>query len=315
MSNSARKIIPLLVSAALLAAVACKKDGGAAAAGNAMGYLPKDASAVLGLNFSAIRESKIYKQFEPQIEKLMSEGEALKKVKDTCKLDIASSAKSVLIALGKDPSDEKQMYMALIGLNKATVNKCVDDLKAKGEKLDRKDDGALTAYTVDDKQMWVWWAADDTVVSSPSAEDSPDALKALAGGGAKLKDKAEVMDMVGKTDTGAMLWMAGALPDMPNMGMIEGQLGGKPQKVWFSANVPEDLSAKAGLIFADDATAEKVKKNLDTQLAAAKQQPMVGAFLGGVKVDHSGKEVRIDVTLSADDVKTLTSMAKMGGAF
>ncbi len=315
MTLSSRKIIPVLVSIAL-AAVACSKGGGGAkAAGDAMGYLPKDSSLVIGINFEAIRGSKLFKEFQPKLDEAMAKEEGFKKLKDTCKLDVTSEVKSMLIALGKDPNDQTGAFVVVAGLNKSAANKCVDDLKAKGEKVERKDDGALTSYTVDGEPLWVWWAGDDMLVTSPGAKDSPDKLKALAGGGAKLKDNAEVMGMVGKASTSSMLWAAGAIPDMPEMGMIESQLGGKPSAMYFSIDVPEGLDAKGGFQFADDATAGKVKQNVDTQLAAAKGQPMVGAYLNGVKVEQSGKDVKIAATLSADDVKTLVSLAKMAGGF
>jgi hypothetical protein len=311
MSQSSRKIlISALLCAALACVVACKKGGGSAAAGDAMGYLPKDASAIIGINFDAIRSAALYKEFEPQLKKAMEQGEELKKIKDTCGLDVTSKVKSALVALGKDPNDEKQMYFAIVGLNKAEVNKCVDDLKAKGEKVDRKEDGDLASYTVDDKTTWAWWANADTLVSSPAAEGSPDAMKALATG-PKLKDNAGVMEMIGKTDTGAMFWVAGEVPNMPDMDNVAAQLGAKPEKFSVSIHVPSNLAAKAMFVFGDEASAKKVHDTLKTQLDAAKQQPMVGAYLGGVKLETAGKEVTAGVDLKEEDVKTLSSMLKM----
>lgn len=306
-----KNMLPVLLLAFAFAATACGKGGGSAAAGETTGYFPKDTSAVIGLNFDAIRSSKIYKEFEPQIKAAMEKDEKFTKIKTVCGVDFTTEVKSAMIGLGKDPQDDKGTYIAISGVGKDKVNKCITDMKAKGEKVDFKEEAPLTSYTVDGETIWVWWASADTVVTSPSADKDSAPLKALAAGGPKMSDNAALMANVKRTDSGAMLWMAGAIPADQNTDMAFAQLGGKPNNLSMSVNVPSGLDAKVVLEFADEATAKKANDQVKVTLEQAKGQPMVGAYLTGVKHEQAGKDVTVTVELSESDVNQLMSMVKM----
>ena len=313
MSHTPRytSILALFASLFVLAA-ACSKDdaGGSKAAGSAMGYLPKDASLVVGVNVAKARKSRLYKEYKPMLDKLLQDDD-YKKIQDTCGIDAVNKLEQAVIAMGKDPKDENGMWVVVTGLTKSKIGDCVDKLKANGDKVDKKDEGDLVAYTVDGKTMYVWWPTDNTLVTGPAAEDKPDELKKLATGGDKLKDNKELMAMVEKTDTGAMLWMAGGLPpNMPAMA-TSGLPGGPPESLYVSFNLPGDLKAKIGLVYKDEDTAKTAEAGLNDSLKQAKDNPMAAGYVTGVKIDRSGKDVKASIELSEEDVKTLTSMAKM----
>jgi hypothetical protein len=309
-----KNLIPILVATTCLAFAACKKGGGGAqAASDSMSNLPKDATMVVGINFDKIRSSDLYKEFQGDIQKQI--GKELGELKEKCGIDILADLKSMTMSIGKNPNDEKDTFFAVTGsFTKDKVHKCMEDLKAKGEKVEFKDEGKLTAYTIEGETAYVMWAGDNTVITSPGAK-SADVMKKITDGGGSVKDNADVMAMVGKADTGAMVWMAGGIPNDPNMEASFGMMGGKPKGLYLSIDLPGSLDANIGMAFADEATATKAEEALGKQIEEVKGQPMVGAYLKDLKMERAGTDVKLGIKLSKEDVTTIVTMAKsmMGG--
>ena len=288
-----------------LLGVACKKDGGGKGAGSATSYLPKSASAVFGVNFEKIRTSALYEQFKDKLEK--QSAKEMAEFKEVCGIDMMTSFKSFTVAMGADPQNEKEMFVAVnLDTPRAKFAECAKKMTEKGTKVEIADDGAFATYTVKGDPMPVWWASDSTVVMSPAK--SLDALKALSTG-EKLKDNAELVAMMGKTDTGAMIWAAGNVPKGP----MAGAMGSTPTSGHFALNAPSGIDAKVGIEFADEAGAKTAHETMKQQLEGAKGQPMVGDLLKGVTLEASGKTVNATVKLSKEDVDKMISMAKMFG--
>ncbi|MEM9490986.1 MAG: hypothetical protein AAGC55_17690, partial [Myxococcota bacterium] len=201
----------LALAVAPLAACDKGSGGGSAAVADMMAYIPADAKMVGGMALDKARSSELYKKFEPKMMEQMPE--EFNEFKKTCGMDPVKELNSVVFGM-QNPQDEDSVVIAVSGtFNQDKVNKCMtEQVKKDGKEAKITKDGKFTTYVSDGKDtINLYWPNDNTVVIAPGAMEDLAKLKALVGG-KSIKENKEIMAMVGKTDTGSAMWMAGMVP-------------------------------------------------------------------------------------------------------
>jgi hypothetical protein len=310
----------VLALALVASASACKKDAkpgtGAGIVAEAGGdglkstlrLFPKDADAVVGINFGKVRDSALYKKYEPAIVK--AAGEDLAKLKEACGADPIAKLGNVVVAI---KSDGKQMTSVIRGLDKATATKCAQKAaemaKAKGEDASVVIDGNyLEMKKGAEPGVGVLFIDDTTMVSAMKDEKGlPKAeLEAIAKGlpeAESLAGSSGFTDVVAKTDTSDALWFVlnGASPAMQQSPM-------KFQSAYGSLEITDGLAIDGNARFDSEATAKTNADTLKAQVEQAKANPMFGNFVSDVTIDQKGSDVSLKIKFSQQQLESIGSM-------
>jgi hypothetical protein len=243
---------------------------GAAAAGEDLSLLPKDSEMVLGINWTQVQGSQLWKQFvEPKLMKPENMAK-LNDFKAKCGFDPMTAVKTISVGMKNLSGGKPDGAIVIHGVDKAKTLGCLDTMKADIEK-----DG--TTYTRDgdvalfkDKNgqnIGLTFVNDTTAVGVFGADANAAGVKQVAAGGSKLKDSPAFVDMYSKIRTGDSLWllMNGNSPLFDKMGSA----GIKAKAVYGSLNVTDGLALDLRLRVADDQAAQQLASMSKQQLAQA----------------------------------------------
>jgi len=316
-----------------VALVACKKDeksgnaasgksadqggqGGMAAnatSGDDLSLLPLDSELVLGLNFSQVQQSALWKQFVQP--KLMS-ADAQRKLtefKDNCGFDPMTSLKSVSVGLKGVGADKPDGVIVMHGLDKAKVWACLENDKVKAEMT--KDGGSFSrdgeVGLFKDKsgsQFAVTFVNDTTAIAVLGEQVTAASAKAAAAGGSTLKSSPQFVEMYGKVKSNDSLWFL--VNGKSKIFDKTAAMGVKPKAMFGSLNVTDGLSLDLRL-------------RLDTPDAAAqlaemgkKQVQQAAKMFDQIDVTSDATDVKIAVVLSSQKLQALiTQFSGLLGAF
>lgn len=289
-----------LTAMALVPFTACKKDGGGGAAGSSdmLSYLPKDSSAVVGVGWSKATKSELFKKYQDKV--LAKAGDELAEMKEKCGIDMIADMSNIVVAVGANPQDEDAIVAGIKGkFDQKKIEECVTKMGGKVEG---------TVYT-DDKgePLNAFWASSDTVILSKGL--TADEIKALVSGGS-VKDNKDLMELIGKVDSGAAFWLAGMVP--AELAGQMGPMGTPPKAGYLSLNVTSGIDAKVGLLFNSEDEAKGLSTMIDMGINMGKQQPGMKEILDGVSSSQSGNTITIKAKVSGEQLTKLETMA--GGA-
>jgi hypothetical protein len=312
-----RLIVIAPAALALVAAAAgCKKDkagdtpGGTTGTGgdlkSTLALFPADADAVVGINFGKIRDSGLYKKYEPQIQKAI--GSELAKLKDACGADPLAQMQSTVFAI---KSEAKTVTVVVRGFDKALAGTCaqksVELAKAKGEDASVTVDGNYLEWKQDGKTSGALFIDDKTMITSvkdgqgvPRAE--LEAIAKPAAGAANLSGSAEFMDVVSRTDTTDAVWFVanGASPAMA-------QAPVKFQSAFGSIEVGDGLKIEGAARFESEEVAKQTADGGKAQVEQMKAS-MFGTMVSDVSIDQKGKDVIVKVGLTQAQIENIAGM-------
>ena len=318
------KIFIAATTCALLATASCKKDGKDGAAGGsgaaamagpaaASGFaFPKETGVMFGFSFSKLKSSKLWSMIEAQAMNNPEFKDGLAEAKAECNIDALTAVDSVTVAIeSMEMKDDKAVIIVLkTNLKEQQVNDCITKMAAKkgDKKVMTKKDGKITEYGVegDSDKVWAAWL-DGSVVFSPKQE----LLKKSLDGSSNIKDNAVMSALLGKVDTGGMLYGAITVPAGGSAASQFEALGAKPDGIYFSLSLTKELDGNAGLRFANDADAKKTADMINQQLESQKANPMIGEYLKGVAIAAAGTDTTIKVKLTEQQIDSLVAMAQM----
>jgi hypothetical protein len=286
-----------LTAMALVPFTACKKDGGGASGSSSdmLSYMPKDSSIVVGLSWSKATGSELFKKFQDKI--LADAKDELAEMKEKCGIDMVADMSNVVVAVGKNMQNPDDAVIGIKGkFDQKKIEECVTKMGGKVEG---------TVYT-DDKgeAMNAFWASSDTVLISKGL--TADKIKASASG-ASVKDNKELMELIGKVDSGATLWVAGTIP--PEAAGMMGPMGTPPKSAYLSLNVTSGLDAKVGMIFNSEDDAKGLSTMIEMGLNMGKQQPGMKEILDNVSSKQSGANITINAKITGEQLTKLEGMA------
>lgn len=285
-----------LTAMALVPFTACKKDGGGGAAGSSdmLSYMPKDSTIVVGLAWSKATKSDLFKKFQ---DKILAEAKSdIDKMKEKCNIDMIADMGNIVVAV-KSTQNPDDIVVGVKGkFDQKKIEECVGKMGGKVEG---------TVYTDEDGEaMNAFWASKDTVLISKGL--TADKIKASASG-ASVKDNKDLMELIGKVDSSATLWIAGTVP-AEAAGMM-GPMGTPPKSAYLSLNVTSGLDAKVGMIFNSEDEAKGLSTMITAGINMGKGQPGMKEILDNVSSEQSGANITIKAKVTGEQLTQLESMA------
>ena len=288
------RIIGLLGLSLMLAIAGCKKDKkgkSGESLSSAFKMFPSTTQIIFGIDGSKLREASKFEAGSSLIEKMASSDDKLAKLKE-CGLDPIKTLKSLVFG-GSTDSDKGMVVLS--GIPRSAFKKCSE---AKVEDIDIKEDGDFTIV----KDQPLLWLDDDTAIGGKGWTKSE--LKARKSATSGADTNKDLMALLAKVDTKSVIWGAGVhKANVPMIGELEGFFG--------SVELSENLSLDVGAKSKDEASAKKQADGIKGLLPMAKSQAgPFGSLLDKVQISSSGDLVKIQVSLTQDEVKQIANMAQ-----
>jgi hypothetical protein len=308
----------LRAQAILLSAVAClsscdkskdvpkgKVEG---LAKSAVDMAPSDTQVALGFNWGRFKESKYYDDLLNLMRKDPENAKKLETMQQACGMDVLRELDSVVVtapAFG----DDRTLVFVKGNWDQAKANQCVVALAKNDERtVTAEADGSLTKYVEGDgKTLYAWWSAPDTAVVAPVKAEDKTILEAVAKGDAKLAATSPLRDVLSRTDTTAMVWVAMPI-DEEMRGSFKQSMEGieaNPQSLFGSLNLTSDLKATIGVRFANESEAAAVTKKGQQELEGVQKDQMYGKYLAGVSIAQNGSDVIVNIALSEAQLREI----------
>lgn len=287
-SSSPSEAVPVAVSKA--PKVARKADD---SSGTLLRFLPRDSSAVVGLNWSKARKNEIVRSFDAKIL------EAVPKMADAeskCGLDPLTAVHSMAVGLGADPSNDDAMVVALSGaFTRLEFEACVRAYEGKV-------DGNRYSDSVN-----VYWPLSNVVVFSAGVSSEQLALAPSAS----AWDNDKLMVLVDELDLHATLWVAGMVP--ASLSSTFGSLGAAPWGGYLTLDLKTGLQASMGLEFEDAEQAQAMMKTVDMGLTMLKGQPPMDELLDSVTTGVADLALVVVGQWTAAELEQMQMMLKQAG--
>lgn len=208
-----------------------------------LSLLPADSEVVLGLNFSQLQTSALWKKFvEPQ----MMKGDTQKKLaefKDKCGFDPMAAVKSISMGLKGIGADKPDGVVVVHGPDKAKVNACLDKMKdeaAKDGSSIERDGDVVNIKNKSGENFAFTYVSDDTLVGVIGTGANTAGVKAAVAGTSALKTSAAFVEMYSKINTADSLWIL--MNGNSKAFDKAAALGFKPKAVFGSVNVTDGLT-------------------------------------------------------------------------
>ena len=284
--------------------------GVSGAVGDDLALLPVDSEAVIGINFSQLQQSALWKQYvAPKI----ATAPGMDKFKALCGFDPLTSLKSISIGMknlggGGDPTGAIVVH----GYDKSKAMSCFDkdgvsDVEKDGSKVSI--DGDVVMITDKSGKQFGFTFVNDTTALAVLGPDatSKDGIKKIAGGGGALKTSPTFVEMFQKINTNDSVWMVlnGSSPAFAKASAM----GIKMKALFGSVNVSDGLAVNFRLRLGSPDEATNMVAMAKGQLAQAKQ------FFDKIDVTSDGADVKFDFAMSKEKLQSMVGMmaGMMGG--
>lgn len=285
----------------------------AKATGDDLSLIPVDSELVLGLNFSQLTQSALWKQFvEPAILNSAETAKNMAEFKTKCGFDPLLVLKSVSLGLKNLDSGKPEGVAVVHGLEKGKLNACLDAMKdemtQKGTEVTRDGDVILVKNTKENKTVGMTFTNDTTLLVAIADQATADMVKKAASTQSTLKTSPPFLDMYSKVKTGDSLWglMNGNSKAFEKMG----QMGAKPTALFGSLNVTDGLSVDMRMRFAKADEATQVAAGLKQQIGA------LSKFADKAEANVDGSDVHVEIAMSNQKLQSLIQQfGPMLGAF
>lgn len=286
-----------------------KVDSPAAPAGGDLSLIPVDSEVVLGVNWSQLQASPLWKQFvEPEMKKDNEFVANMEKFKTKCGFDPMTAVKTMSIGMKGLGGDMPDGIMVLNGLDKAKSMACVDkwqDEAAKENVTITKDGDVVLMKDKGGEGAGMTFLSDNRALVVIGKSVDVAAVKKAAAGGSTLSTSPAFVEMHGKIAKDQSLWFLAN----GNSKIFEdaAQLGLKPKAVFGSLNVTDGLSAdvRARLESPDQAT--QTVANFKGQIDAMK------GMVDKLDFTAEGADVRLSAAASVQKLQSLMKMFAGGG--
>lgn len=282
------------------------------ASGDDLSLLPVDSELVMGLNFSQLQQSQLWKQY---VEPKMMSGDAVKKFaefKDKCGFDPMAALKTVSVGLKGLSGKSPEGAFVIHGTEKDKVWSCLDKMKDEIEK-----DG--TTYTKDGdvaiikgkdatEAVAITFVNDTTALGVIGPAATKDGVKAAAAGTSTLKTSPAFVDMYSKINTNDSLWIL--MNGNSKLFDKAAGMGVKPKALYGSLNVTDGLTVDFRM------RVEKPEEAQNFATMAQGQLKQAEKMFDKVSVTAEGNDVKFNVVLSNQKLQALVQqVGSMMSAF
>jgi hypothetical protein len=278
-----------------------------------LSLLPVDSEIVMGLNFTQLQQSSLWKKF---VEPKLMDGEVQKKFaefKDKCGFDPLASVKSISLGLLGIGAKKPDGAVVIHGPDKGKVMACLDKMKDEAQKDGDKietDAGITTVTTKDGDKFAMTFVNDTTMLGVIGANANAAGVKAAAGGGSTLRTSPAFVDMYSKINTGDSLWML--MNGNSHVFDKAAGMGFKPKAVFGSVNVTDGLTLDLRMRLDSPDQAAQIAGMAKGQAAQAK------AMFDKLDIGNEGADVKVSLGLSSAKLDALIQqfaglVGNMGG--
>jgi hypothetical protein len=283
---------------------------GAMVAGDDLSLLPADSEVVIGLNFSQLQQSALWKQFSP---KLMGKAAAgLADFKAACGFDPLEAIKSLSAGMKTAGDDKADGIVVVHGPDKGKVMACLPKAKEeaakKGGEVTIDGDTFMVKGKGGENTAWTF-VGNDTLVGSVGPSASKDLLLAAAKGGSALKTSQTFVEMHSKINTKESMWFLvnGNAPFMAKAA----QAGVKPKAVFGSINVTDGLTLDMRIRLGSPEEATQLVNMAKGQTS----NPQVKQMFDKLDVTSDGADAKVSVAMSNQKLQQLMGLigGMMGG--
>jgi hypothetical protein len=339
MIKLARSVVVPLALVAMVAGCDKSKPGGAGPTGatgaagaaaiapaqgglnRALAAMPADSDLIVGIDFTKVRGSALFKKYESQI---MSQiGEDLQKFQATCGFNPIEKLTGVLIGgKGQGQGQMENATFFVRGFDKTAAVECLKkreaEQKTAGKAATLTVDGDYVEYVEDagDDPMRALWIDPSTALLIKQGESAAgkDVLVAAAAAkdGAGLTSSKAFTDLLAKTHTGEALWFV-VKGDSPMMGMAGSMV--KFKALYGSVGVGSGISSEIRMWMPSADEAKSAAGDFTKQLDQLKATPF-GSVASDVSVKAEGEDVVTRIKLSQDQLQQIMKLAgQFGGGF
>jgi hypothetical protein len=329
-------VVPLALVAAVAACDKGKSGGGGpsgptGAAGaaaiapakgglqRALAAMPKDSDIILGIDFSKVRSSALFKKYESTI--MSKIGEDLAKFQKTCGFNPIEKLTGLLVGGKGQGQDLDQGTIFIRGFDKTAAIDCMKkreaEQKAAGKPAQLTVDGDYVEYVDEDPSdaMRALWVDNETALLVKQGDDAAgkDVLVAAAAAkdGDGLTGSKAFTDLLAKTHTGSALWFVikGDSPMIPMGGML------KFKALYGSVDAGAGINAEVRMWMNSADEARSAAADFNKQLGQVKASPF-GGVLSDVSMKAEAEDVVTRVKLSQSQLQEIVKLAEQfGGGF
>ena len=328
-------VLPLALSTALFACDKGKSGSGGSGSGatgaagaaaiapakgglkGALAAMPKETEMVMGIDFTQLRKSDLFKKYEPML--MEKVGKDLEEFKQKCGFDPMQKLTGALVGMDLPAGGEpRNMTIFVRGLEKGPSFECLKkaqaESQAKGENKTATFDGDYVELTedgqVDARGMFI---DDTTLIMIKTGDTWADKAALTAAANAKdgegLTASATFVKMLDEVKTGSAAFYVvhGNAAAFAQASMLPFKI----KAVFGWVNVGGDLSGETHIRTdsADEANGAVGMGKMG--MGQVKDTPM-GKFLNNIKLSAKGADAVATFKFSASD---LEEMAKMRDAF
>jgi hypothetical protein len=279
-----------------------------------LAMLPVDSDAVIGVNFSQLQQSPLWKQYMTPI---IAGVPGVKTFQSVCGFDPLASLQTITVGIKEvgDGAAKPTGTIVLHGYDRGKAMACLD---AKGikqaEQLGTRvivDDGVVMVAERDGVQVGFVFVDETTLIAviGPNAGRKESILRIAAGTGDGLEGSQAFKEMYGKINTHDSVWVlvngnAPGIQKLVGMGMHMRALFG-------SLNVTDGLSADVRLRVASPDEAASLTQLAQGQLPQAKQ------FFDKLDIVNEAEDIKISAAMSSQKLQQLVTMVGgfRGGGF
>ena len=281
--------------------------------GDDLALLPVDSELVLGVNFTQLSQSVVWKQLvEPR---LLSDNVKAKlgEFKAKCGFDPMTAVQSISMGLKGVGGDKPDGVMVVHGPEKTKVMACLDKMKdeaAKDGSTVTRDGDIVVVKSKTGETFAFTYVNETTVLGVVGPNANAAGVKAAAAGTSALKSSQAFVDMYSKINTSDSLWIL--MNGNSKAFEKAAQMGFKPKAVFGSVNVTDGLSVDMRVRLDTPDQAAQITNMANSQTAQFKQ------MVDKLAIVAEGADVKIDIALSTQKLEALISqfagmMGGMGG--
>ncbi len=255
--------------------------------GDELSLLPVDSEAVMGINF------------EPQ----MMKGDfpsKLAQFKTKCGFDPMAAIKSLAIGMKGVGGDNPDGVVVVHGAGKKESLDCFEKMKDEAAKSGdeiKRDGDVVLVKSKKGETVAITFVNDTTAVAVVGPNANKDGVLKAAQGGSALKSSPAFVEMYGKINTQASLWML--VNGNAKVFDKAAQMGVKPKAVFGSVNVTDGLSVDVRMRLESADQATQMANAFQGQLAAFK------SMVDKLDVGNDGADVKVSVAMSQQKLEAL----------
>lgn len=271
-----------------------------AGANDDLALLPVDSELVMGLNFTQLQQSALWKKF---VEPKMMQNDVQKKFaefKAKCGFDPMAAVKTMSLGLSGIGNKKPDGAIVIHGPDKAQTMACLDKVKDEASKDGDSivnDAGIVTVTTKDGDKFAFTFVNDSTMLGVIGANAGAAGVKAAAAGTSTLKSSPAFVDMYAKINTGDSLWML--MNGNSHAFDKAAAMGFKPKAVFGSVNVTDGLTLDLRMRLDSPDQAAQIAGMAKGQAAQAK------AMFDKLDIGNDGADVKVSLALSSAKLDAL----------